>query len=112
MVITLVFSTHLFPTPYLPGILFHVLRVHINSTPPTRSWKAPSLSCQAHTPPAFPLPHSNSIHLLLHQAKHTLALSSPMAVAIAEAPFHVLAVDDSVLDRKLIERLLKTSSFQ
>ncbi|KAI4991868.1 hypothetical protein ZWY2020_040254 [Hordeum vulgare] len=36
-----------------------------------------------------------------------------MAVAaIAEAPFHVLAVDDSVLDRKLIERLLKTSSFQ
>ncbi|KAF7064576.1 hypothetical protein CFC21_070859 [Triticum aestivum] len=35
-----------------------------------------------------------------------------MAVAIAESPFHVLAVDDSVLDRKLIERLLKTSSFQ
>jgi two-component response regulator (ARR-A family) len=35
-----------------------------------------------------------------------------MAVAIAEAPFHVLAVDDSLPDRKLIERLLKTSSFQ
>ncbi|XP_006662727.2 two-component response regulator ORR9 [Oryza brachyantha] len=34
-----------------------------------------------------------------------------MAVAI-EAPFHVLAVDDSLPDRKLIERLLKTSSFQ
>ncbi|XP_057789976.1 two-component response regulator ORR9-like [Salvia miltiorrhiza] len=26
--------------------------------------------------------------------------------------FHVLAVDDSLIDRKLIERLLKTSSFQ
>ncbi|PKU72053.1 two-component response regulator ORR9 [Dendrobium catenatum] len=34
-----------------------------------------------------------------------------MAVA-SEAPFHVLAVDDSLIDRKLIERLLKTSSFQ
>ncbi|MQL91879.1 hypothetical protein Taro_024492 [Colocasia esculenta] len=30
----------------------------------------------------------------------------------AEAQFHVLAVDDSLLDRKLIERLLKTSSYQ
>ncbi|KAG6473872.1 two-component response regulator ORR4-like [Zingiber officinale] len=29
-----------------------------------------------------------------------------------ETQFHVLAVDDSLLDRKLIERLLKTSSFQ
>ncbi|KAL9233815.1 hypothetical protein vseg_008763 [Gypsophila vaccaria] len=28
-----------------------------------------------------------------------------------DAQFHVLAVDDSVIDRKLIERLLKTSSF-
>jgi len=34
-----------------------------------------------------------------------------MAVA-TETPFHVLAVDDSLPDRKLIERLLKTSSFQ
>ncbi|KAG0483670.1 hypothetical protein HPP92_011754 [Vanilla planifolia] len=34
-----------------------------------------------------------------------------MAV-VAEAQFHVLAVDDSLIDRKLIERLLKTSSFQ
>ncbi|RCV37001.1 hypothetical protein SETIT_8G027100v2 [Setaria italica] len=33
-----------------------------------------------------------------------------MAVA-TETPFHVLAVDDSLPDRKLIERLLKTSSF-
>ncbi|THU56097.1 hypothetical protein C4D60_Mb11t13670 [Musa balbisiana] len=33
-----------------------------------------------------------------------------MAVAAEEAQFHVLAVDDSLIDRKLIERLLKTSS--
>lgn len=30
----------------------------------------------------------------------------------AEPQFHVLAVDDSIIDRKLIERLLKTSSYQ
>ncbi|WOK96033.1 two-component response regulator ORR9 [Canna indica] len=30
----------------------------------------------------------------------------------AGAQFHVLAVDDSLMDRKLIERLLKTSSYQ
>lgn len=30
---------------------------------------------------------------------------------VAETQFHVLAVDDSVIDRMLIERLLKTSSF-
>ncbi|KAK6163055.1 hypothetical protein DH2020_002896 [Rehmannia glutinosa] len=29
-----------------------------------------------------------------------------------EMEFHVLAVDDSIIDRKLIERLLKTSSYQ
>jgi len=29
----------------------------------------------------------------------------------AETQFHVLAVDDSIIDRMLIERLLKTSSF-
>ncbi|KAJ4970782.1 hypothetical protein NE237_003881 [Protea cynaroides] len=29
----------------------------------------------------------------------------------AEARFHVLAVDDSIIDRKLIERLLKNSSY-
>lgn len=33
-------------------------------------------------------------------------------MAITESQFHVLAVDDSLLDRKLIERLLKTSSYQ
>lgn len=38
------FSPPTFSPPYLPGILFHVLRMHINSTPPTRSWKALSLS--------------------------------------------------------------------
>lgn len=30
----------------------------------------------------------------------------------AESQFHVLAVDDSIIDRKLIETLLKTSSYQ
>ncbi|XP_051138566.1 two-component response regulator ORR10 isoform X1 [Andrographis paniculata] len=35
-----------------------------------------------------------------------------MGMAAAEAQFHVLAVDDSLIDRKLIERLLKTSSYQ
>lgn len=37
---------------------------------------------------------------------------SVMAAVATETPFHVLAVDDSLPDRKLIERLLKTSSFQ
>ncbi|XP_044359615.1 two-component response regulator ORR4 isoform X1 [Triticum aestivum] len=35
-----------------------------------------------------------------------------MTVVDAEARFHVLAVDDSVIDRKLIEMLLRTSSYQ
>ncbi|XP_038903262.1 two-component response regulator ORR9 [Benincasa hispida] len=33
-------------------------------------------------------------------------------VMAADSKFHVLAVDDSLIDRKLIERLLKTSSYQ
>lgn len=35
-----------------------------------------------------------------------------MVMAAAESQFHVLAVDDSLIDRKLIERLLKTSSYR
>ncbi|KAL3533588.1 hypothetical protein ACH5RR_007109 [Cinchona calisaya] len=35
-----------------------------------------------------------------------------MVMAAAESQFHVLAVDDSLIDRKLIERLLRTSSYQ
>ncbi|XP_027175697.1 two-component response regulator ORR9 isoform X1 [Coffea eugenioides] len=35
-----------------------------------------------------------------------------MVMAAAESQFHVLAVDDSIIDRKLIERLLKTSSYR
>ncbi|KAL6616711.1 hypothetical protein ACP70R_038981 [Stipagrostis hirtigluma subsp. patula] len=35
-----------------------------------------------------------------------------MTVVDAESRFHVLAVDDSLVDRKLIEMLLKTSSYQ
>ncbi|XP_047324226.1 two-component response regulator ORR9-like [Impatiens glandulifera] len=34
-----------------------------------------------------------------------------MGMAV-QSQFHVLAVDDSLIDRKLIERLLKTSSYQ
>ncbi|XP_022872116.1 two-component response regulator ARR8-like [Olea europaea var. sylvestris] len=33
-------------------------------------------------------------------------------MAAEESRFHVLAVDDSLIDRKVIERLLKTSSYQ
>jgi two-component response regulator ARR-A family len=35
-----------------------------------------------------------------------------MTVVDAESRFHVLAVDDSIIDRKLIEMLLKNSSYQ
>ncbi|KAL2514665.1 Two-component response regulator ARR9 [Forsythia ovata] len=35
-----------------------------------------------------------------------------MGGVASETRFHVLAVDDSIIDRKLIERLLKTSSYQ
>lgn len=35
-----------------------------------------------------------------------------MATVVSDPGFHVLAVDDSLVDRKLIERLLKTSSYQ
>ncbi|XWS74549.1 hypothetical protein CRYUN_Cryun01aG0007600 [Craigia yunnanensis] len=38
--------------------------------------------------------------------------SSTIMVMATEIQFHVLAVDDSLIDRKLIERLLKTSSYQ
>ena len=33
-------------------------------------------------------------------------------MAVDTPLFHVLAVDDSLIDRKLIERLLTSSSFQ
>uniref|UniRef100_A0A2P2J8M1 Two-component response regulator n=1 Tax=Rhizophora mucronata TaxID=61149 RepID=A0A2P2J8M1_RHIMU len=35
-----------------------------------------------------------------------------MAIAAAESQFHVLAVDDNLIDRTFIARLLKTSSYQ
>jgi hypothetical protein len=38
--------------------------------------------------------------------------SAAMTVVDAESRFHVLAVDDSIIDRKLIEMLLKNSSYQ
>lgn len=51
--------------------------------------------------------HKTQIHWLIHI--HQMGMA---AAAVAESQFHVLAVDDSIIDRKLIERLLKTSSYQ
>ncbi|KAG0472154.1 hypothetical protein HPP92_016700 [Vanilla planifolia] len=56
--------------------------------------------------PAPPSPHP-----LVFPKAATPRCSSTMAVG-ADPHFHVLAVDDSLVDRKLIERLLKTSSYQ
>lgn len=39
-------------------------------------------------------------------------LLSTMVMPTTKSQFHVLAVDDSIIDRKLIERLLKTASYQ
>ena len=43
----------------------------------------------------------------------SLCFLSPPCLVVMEtqSQFHVLAVDDSIIDRKLIEKLLKTSSF-
>lgn len=46
------------------------------------------------------------IQILIHQ------LCCKRMVMAVKSQFHVLAVDDSVIDRKLIEKLLKTSSYQ
>ncbi|XP_068497769.1 two-component response regulator ORR3-like [Phaseolus vulgaris] len=48
---------------------------------------------------------------LLCSFLHPFLFSVIMAVVALETQFHVLAVDDSLIDRMLIERLLKTSSF-
>ncbi|CAI0461881.1 unnamed protein product [Linum tenue] len=68
----------------------------------------------------LPSQRANTPQLLIPAAATTLPLCfirMGMA-AVAEArhlaqdqQFHVLAVDDSIIDRKLIERLLKTSSY-
>ncbi|KAF9679554.1 hypothetical protein SADUNF_Sadunf06G0026900 [Salix dunnii] len=44
--------------------------------------------------------------------KLDLELDAMAITGESHSQFHVLAVDDSVIDRKLIERLLKTSSYQ
>ena len=41
-----------------------------------------------------------------------LELDAMAITGDSRSQFHVLAVDDSLIDRKLIERLLKTSSYQ
>ncbi|XP_020685250.1 two-component response regulator ORR9 isoform X1 [Dendrobium catenatum] len=55
------------------------------------------------------LNQSSSFLLFLDRSSRTC--SPCMASVAAEPHFHVLAVDDSHTDRKLIERLLKTSSY-
>ncbi|KAJ1689072.1 hypothetical protein LUZ63_013227 [Rhynchospora breviuscula] len=55
--------------------------------------------------------HTSFILSLIIISGFLLSLIQSMAVE-TQPQFHVLAVDDSVLDRKLIERLLKTSSYQ
>ncbi|XP_051144071.1 two-component response regulator ORR4-like [Andrographis paniculata] len=45
-------------------------------------------------------------------AAAAVAAATETAMVASEPQFHVLAVDDSIVDRKLIEKLLKTSSFQ
>uniref|UniRef100_A0A804UKS2 Response regulatory domain-containing protein n=1 Tax=Zea mays TaxID=4577 RepID=A0A804UKS2_MAIZE len=90
------------------------------------------LSTQAHTHTSSTTIHQKAKHqpLMPSQSTHTSSslsssttpilpcssaaalFRSVMAAVATETPFHVLAVDDSLPDRKLIERLLKTSSFQ
>jgi hypothetical protein len=58
----------------------------------------------------YPPPHS-SVETT-YPACSTYLRSPAMTVLDAESRFHVLAVDDSIIDRKLIEMLLKSSSYQ
>lgn len=51
--------------------------------------------------------------LLTHKfTSHIFFLQMAQVQATMDTQFHVLAVDDSIIDRKLIEKLLKTSSYQ
>ena len=66
----------------------------------------------------FPFPSSNQTHStqkIINKNQTTFfgkfGHFAHMGVA-TDSQFHVLAVDDSIIDRKLIERLLKVSSFQ
>lgn len=79
--------------------------LYIPTQPHPRHWKSKRTSHAKHTYNSSPL-------LLLLIASFFLVRQTTMAAVATEAPFHVLAVDDSLPDRKLIERLLKTSSFQ
>ncbi|KAH0461622.1 hypothetical protein IEQ34_009197 [Dendrobium chrysotoxum] len=55
---------------------------------------------------------SSSFHLFSPLPRQIILCLPPCMAAVAAEPhFHVLAVDDSHTDRKLIERLLKTSSY-
>lgn len=49
--------------------------------------------------------------LLCTSASLPVLLSGASMAVDAETQFHVLAVDDNLIDRKVIEKLLKSSSF-
>ncbi|KAL5203950.1 hypothetical protein ABZP36_008821 [Zizania latifolia] len=73
---------------------------------PGKIWSKSARDPAFHESPPVLSSHRSTI-----RGGRSISLPSSMAVA-TEAQFHVLAVDDSLPDRKLIERLLKTSSFQ
>ncbi|OAY53392.1 two-component response regulator ORR9 [Manihot esculenta] len=56
-------------------------------------------------------PFSSFSSSLLHSFLSYTFLAITMGMSAEAHHFHVLAVDDSLIDRKLIERLLKTSSY-
>nr|GEW77267.1 two-component response regulator [Tanacetum cinerariifolium] len=57
-------------------------------------------------------PNTNVAGLVVLLSQIAANLNARRANDEEDSQFHVLAVDDSLIDRKLIERLLKVSSFQ
>ncbi|RLN28861.1 hypothetical protein C2845_PM05G05870 [Panicum miliaceum] len=124
-------------TPFLSSFVFHHISwnpfmclyiYQLNHTHTLQKASKASHAKHAYFPAFSLLCNSSPLQLLVasssflvrnkeHEQEDTPGSSSalvfPPAMAVAtETPFHVLAVDDSLPDRKLIERLLKTSSFQ
>ena len=100
----------------LVGLKFHYITLHISDLyflPSTFAWNKVKNKKE---PNFFP----SIIHyfLLLLLLLNLSSLSGAchkfgaMGLATVEAQFHVLAVDDSLIDRKLIEMLLKKTSYQ
>ena len=78
------------------------------SHPHSSASASPSSSLSLWLSTTLPCSLLSSIFLHLLWLAHIILQVMGMS---AEAQFHVLAVDDSLIDRMLIERLLKTSSF-